>query len=118
MEILDAEQIRAWDQYTISNEPVASIDLMERASFACFQWLETNFPLQENFKIFCGKGNNGGDGLAIARFLIEKGKNVIVYILEFGKPGSDDFQVNLQRLHLVTDKIFFIQFINDCVMTD
>ncbi len=64
---------------------------------------------QKAFKIFCGKGNNGGDGLAIARLLFLAGHSVSVYILEFGKLGSDDFQANLQRLHGLTPDIHFIQ---------
>ncbi len=109
MFILSAEQIRAWDQYTIQHEPVASIDLMERAARKCFEWIDKQNWQKKAFKIFCGKGNNGGDGLAIARLLFLAGHSVSVYILEFGKLGSDDFQANLQRLHELTPDIHFIQ---------
>jgi len=110
MKILTAEQIRAWDQYTIEHEPISSIDLMERAASKCFEWLEDNNCLIYPFAIFCGKGNNGGDGLAIARMLANKGCNVSVYILEFGHKGTEDFQVNLARLHQITSvTIHFIQ---------
>jgi NAD(P)H-hydrate epimerase len=109
VKIFSAQQIKAWDQYTIEHEPVASVGLMERAAQKCVNWLlENKIPLQQ-VKIFCGKGNNGGDGLAIARLLIEQGFGVIVYILEFGKLGSDDFQSNLQRLHHLPVDIVFIQ---------
>lgn len=53
----------------------------------------------KRFFIFCGKGNNGGDGLAIGRLLVQAGYSVSIYILEFGKLGSEDFQSNLHRLH-------------------
>jgi ADP-dependent NAD(P)H-hydrate dehydratase / NAD(P)H-hydrate epimerase len=110
MKILSAEQIRAWDQYTITNEPIPSIDLMERAASKCFEWLEENNFLIYPFAIFCGKGNNGGDGLAIARMLANKGCTISVYILEFGHKGTEDFQVNLARLHQYPSvKIQFIQ---------
>ena len=99
MKILNAQQIREWDQYTIQNEPVSSIDLMERAAWRCVQWLEENNLLARSFKIFCGKGNNGGDGLAMARMLSQKGCDAAVFILEFGHLGTEDFQVNLERLH-------------------
>ena len=99
MLILSAEQIRAWDQYTILQEPVDSIDLMERAALACVDWIKARTWQDKTFRIFCGKGNNGGDGLAIGRLLQKAGYSVSVYILEFGKLGSDDFQLNLQRLH-------------------
>ena len=99
MKILKADQIRSWDQYTIGHEPIASIDLMERAASKCFEWLDNNGWFVNPFAIFCGKGNNGGDGLAIARMLAVRGCNVSVYILEFGHKGTDDFQANLARLH-------------------
>lgn len=110
MYILNAQQIKAWDEYTIQNEPIASIDLMERAATKCVDWIEKQQWQTKTFKIFCGKGNNGGDGLAIARLLFELDYTVSVYILEFGKPGSEDFQMNLQRLHeLLFTEIHFVQ---------
>lgn len=110
MKILSAAEIRAWDEYTIMNEPVASIDLMERAAAACVQWLITHYPAAPSFGIFCGKGNNGGDGLAIARMLMEKNYSVTIHILEFGHKGTNDFQVNLARLQKIpSPDIHFIQ---------
>jgi NAD(P)H-hydrate epimerase len=107
--VLTAEQIRAWDEYTIRHEPVSSIDLMERAATRCVQWLQEHKYLPGNFSIFCGKGNNGGDGLAIARMLSLQGCEVNVHILEFGHKGTDDFQQNLARLHGLPVNIRFIQ---------
>lgn len=109
MQILNAEQIRLWDEYTIDNEPIASIDLMERAASACMDWLESRKMLDNSFCIFCGKGNNGGDGLAIARMLSARLSQVVVYILEFGHKGTEDFQINLARLHQTKAEILFIQ---------
>ncbi len=99
MKILTADELRAWDQHTIIHEPIASIDLMERAATSCINWLETNGYGENQFAIFCGKGNNGGDGLAIARLLAAKKNKVRIFILEFGHKGTDDFQTNLARLH-------------------
>lgn len=99
MKILKADQVRSWDQYTIEHEPIASIDLMERAATKCFEWLDNNGWLVHSFAIFCGKGNNGGDGLAISRMLAVRGCKVSVYILEFGHKGTEDFQTNLAKLH-------------------
>lgn len=108
MKLLTPQQVHDWDNYTIANEPVSSVDLMERAAEACTDnILQTD--LYGSFKIFCGKGNNGGDGLAIARQLINKGNNVSIYIIEFGAVGTEDFQINLQRLHELTKNIRFIQ---------
>src|SRR3954470_22587359 len=108
MKILSAEQIRKWDEYTILNEPVSSLDLMERAAAKCTAWLAERF-YDKAFKIFCGKGNNGGDGLAIARQLAQTDIISDVYILESGSLGTDDFQANLNRLHSSPVRIHFIQ---------
>ncbi|MBK7306221.1 MAG: NAD(P)H-hydrate dehydratase [Chitinophagaceae bacterium] len=109
MKIFSAAQLKQWDVFTIANEPITSIDLMERAATACYNWLiGKNFGTL-HFRIFCGKGNNGGDGLAIARMLIEHKCLVTVYILEFGNLGTEDFQTNLERLHPLTTDIHFIQ---------
>jgi hydroxyethylthiazole kinase-like uncharacterized protein yjeF len=99
MKILSAAQIRQADQYTISHEPIASIDLMERAASACVQYiLESNGP-DTRYIVVCGKGNNGGDGLAIARMLAHAGQHVGVYIPEYTESSSAEFITNLGLLH-------------------
>lgn len=109
MKIFSSVQIKKWDEYTIIHENIGSIDLMKRAANLCFKWvIGKNFG-HFHFHIFCGKGNNGGDGLAIARLLIEHKCKVSVYILEFGKLGTIDFQLNLERLHSLTTDIHFLQ---------
>ncbi|MCX8019564.1 MAG: NAD(P)H-hydrate dehydratase [Chitinophagaceae bacterium] len=99
MKILTASQIREWDEYTIGHEPVSSLRLMERAAEACTVHIVRLYPKAKRVAVFCGKGNNGGDGLAIARMLLKKNFEVVVYILEFGHLGTPDFQANLNRLH-------------------
>ncbi|WP_420577295.1 NAD(P)H-hydrate dehydratase [Ekhidna sp.] len=100
IKILTSEQIRATDQYTIKNEPVCSLDLMERASNAfVMKFLEVNRE-KRPVKIFCGVGNNGGDGLAIGRLLKEKGWEVYLYVVGKTQKGSDDFKANLNRSEL------------------
>ena len=106
MQILTSNQIRAWDEFTIQHEPIASIDLMERAAATCYQWITRNYE-GKSFSIFCAKGNNGGDGLAIGRML-SANHSVTVYILEFGHMGTQDFQTNLARLHETQSVIKFI----------
>lgn len=100
MKILSRDQIRKLDQYTIENEPIKSIDLMERAAVACVGYLLENKHLIEGktIKIFAGRGNNGGDGLAIARILAEHGYSVVVYLVRTISKRSDDFLANLKRL--------------------
>ena len=98
MKILSASQIRAADQYTIEHEPIASIDLMERASRTLYNWITSYMSKSQDFVIFCGTGNNGGDGLALARMLAEDNKKVRVYILSYFSKKSDDFSINEMRL--------------------
>ena len=105
MKIFSAAQIKDWDAFTIANEPVASIDLMERAATACAGWISQNFAPATVFKVFCGKGNNGGDGLAIARLLLQQKFAVHIYIVEANSAGSNDFLINLQRLHQMSAEV-------------
>lgn len=100
MKILTSEQIQSADQYTIKYEPISSLDLMERASNAfVMKFLEVNRE-KRPVKIFCGIGNNGGDGLAIGRLLKEKGWEVYLYVVGKTQNGSDDFKANLERSEL------------------
>lgn len=96
--ILNTEQIRQADAYTIANEPIASIDLMERAAANCFARLKTLFPSARNWRIFCGTGNNGGDGLAIAGMLLSQGFQTEVFVAGEPETGSVDFLTNYHRL--------------------
>ncbi len=96
--VLTSSQIREADAYTIENEPIKSIDLMERAALCCTNWIKNKFTQQTVFAIICGQGNNGGDGLAIARQLYENGFNVYVLLLKQKKRGTPDFEINLARL--------------------
>jgi ADP-dependent NAD(P)H-hydrate dehydratase / NAD(P)H-hydrate epimerase len=98
MKILNTFQIREADQYTIENEPIKSIDLMERASKACFEQIKKRIRKQDRIKVFCGMGNNGGDGLAISRMLISSGFDVSVFKLVHSDKSSPDFQINEERL--------------------
>ena len=109
MKIFSAAQVKEWDAYSIKNEPITSINLMESAATACYRWFVENGFAGKHFRIFCGKGNNGGDGLALARLLIQNNCKVTVYILEFGRIGTEDFQINLERLHQCITDIHFIQ---------
>jgi len=98
MKILSASQIRETDQFTIENEPIASIDLMERASVAFVEWFAEKFSKEKNIVVFCGTGNNGGDGLAIARMLSHIGCKVQVVVVKGSPNKSEDFITNLNRL--------------------
>lgn len=101
MKIFSAPQIKAADAYTISATPVSSIDLMERAAAACISWIVTNYSKDTLFVILCGTGNNGGDGLAIARMLHREGYGIKAFLLNTGADLSVDCRVNLQRLQKI-----------------
>jgi hydroxyethylthiazole kinase-like uncharacterized protein yjeF len=98
--LLLSQQIRQADAYTIANEPIAAIDLMERASKAFVGWFINHFPDKSRvISFYCGTGNNGGDGLAIARLLKDhQYKNISVKIARFSQKESDDFVTNHKRL--------------------
>lgn len=98
IKILSVDNIRKADAYTIVNEPINAIDLMERASKACVEWMLDKISLKTKVWIVCGLGNNGGDGLAIARLLAEKKYKVKVQIIRYSSNVSDDFSVNLIEL--------------------
>ncbi len=99
MKILSVKQIREADRYTIEKEPINSIDLMERAATRCFDWIKAHHHEGNSYYIFCGMGNNGGDGLAIARMMRNEGWEVLVYILKISTQGSPDFETNLRRFN-------------------
>jgi len=97
MKILSAAQSREADQWTMEQEPIRSIDLMERASKAAVAELCDILPAGAPVAVLCGMGNNGGDGLAIARLLAQEGQTVAVFILRHREAGSPDFEANLKR---------------------
>ena len=101
MKILTASQIRQADAYTIAHEPIDSIDLMERASTAFVQWFTKHFGKEQRVAIFCGQGNNGGDGLSIARQLTRQYYEVQAFVIRQGQP-SPDFNINEERLRSLT----------------
>lgn len=105
--LLVSKQIREADAYTIAHEPINSIDLMERASKAFVGWFINHFQdKKQTITVYCGTGNNGGDGLAIARILCDHGYcNIDVKICSFSDKASDDFNGNFERLK--TAKIDF-----------
>ena len=108
MLILSGKQFNEWDKYTMQHSGISAIDLMERAAQTCCQWLRDQHLVPGSFSIFCGKGNNGGDGLAIARMLIESGSKVTIYIPESKKKGTHEFEINFQRLQSISGNIIFV----------
>lgn len=99
MKIFNIEQTRQLDQYTIKHEPIPSIELMERASRVFCQWFVKKFPdKHRKIFVFSGPGNNGGDGLAIARMLSRDFYEVKAFLVHLGNKLSDDCAANFKTL--------------------
>jgi hydroxyethylthiazole kinase-like uncharacterized protein yjeF len=97
LKILNVEQIRKVDAATIQKKPIDSVDLMENAAKASLEKTLEIFPNLKKVLILCGNGNNGGDGLAIARMMLEKNIEITCLLLENEKYSSDNL-LNQQRL--------------------
>ena len=98
MKILTGGQFRELDRYTIEHEPIASIELMERASRAIASELQSRWDTDTRFVIFAGPGGNGGDGLAVARLLTEAGYDVSAYLFNVTGKLNPDCETNRDRL--------------------
>lgn len=114
MKIFPVEKIREADAFTIKNEPISSIDLMERAATQLFNWIRNHVSTEKPIFIFTGLGNNGGDGLALGRILAKNGYLVTINIIRYSENTSDDFQINYKRLNGISGiSIVDINDIND-----
>lgn len=95
--ILTAAQIRQVDAHTIATEPISSLKLMERAAANCTNRLMKVLDHDVQVMVLAGMGNNGGDGLAMARLLWGMGQRVQVFVPQYKSGGSPDFEANLSR---------------------
>jgi ADP-dependent NAD(P)H-hydrate dehydratase / NAD(P)H-hydrate epimerase len=98
MKLFRSDQIKLIDLYTIKEEPVDSIDLMERAAGQLLRWYLSRFERKGRVFIFAGPGNNGGDGLALARLLKSNRYEPQVFYVEFTDKTTVDWKTNLKRL--------------------
>jgi len=113
MKILSAQQISALDQATMEREPISSIELMERAASKGVDFITENFPeLSQHFTIFCGPGNNGGDGWVIARLLHQKGYSLQVIDCKIGQQSPNNLG-NYKRFNELTSHRVSSLAIND-----
>lgn len=110
MKIFTASQIYDADEFTISKQQINSDDLMERVATKLFDWIHSRLQgAQVNIQLFCGIGNNGGDGIALARHLHENGYSIQVHVVNYSEKRSKDFLINLERLK---DRKIWPDFIN------
>lgn len=98
MKIFTGAQIRELDKYTIENEPIKSIDLMERAARAITRAITERWPQEVPVVVFAGPGNNGGDALAVARLLTEQNYQVQTFLFNITGKLSADCTENKRRL--------------------
>ncbi len=117
MKLFNAEQIYAADKFTIEKQEITSDELMERSAVQIFNWLHKRMQgAPVKIHLFCGIGNNGGDGIALARHLQEHGYNIAVYVINYSKTRSKDFLLNLERLK---DRKIWPEFLDsDCVLPE
>lgn len=106
MKVLTNIQIKELDRYTIENEPISSIDLMERVARQLVKAITSRWSVHTSVKVFAGPGNNGGDALAVARMLCEMGFWVEVFLFNTGKQLSPDCMENRDRLQKVSGLLF------------
>lgn len=105
MKVFSAQQLYDADKLTVKKQEITAADLMERAGIQIFNWLHQRLkgaPIE--VKIFCGIGNNGGDGLVVGRHLIEHGYNVTIYVVNCSDKRSKNFLINYDRIKNVTKK--------------
>lgn len=98
MKILTSSQLKELDKYTIVHEPIASIDLLERAAIALTNAIIRRWDKSFKMVVFAGPGNNGGDALAVARMLSQRGYHVEVFLFNTKDQLSAECQTNLDRL--------------------
>lgn len=112
LNLLTAQQTREADTHTVAFNPVSFYELMENAATAFVQAFTEKYPDKTAvISIYCGTGNNGGDGLAIARLLHGQGYHgVSVKVARFSNAVTDDFEANHTKL--IELKIPLIEFQN------
>jgi NAD(P)H-hydrate epimerase len=106
MKIFRSQQIKEIDKLTIENEPIASVDLMERAADQLLRWFIRTFDRSRRIIVFAGPGNNGGDGIALARLLSVNRFSAEVFFVKISGKTTDDWNYNYQRLEKETSVIF------------
>ena len=126
MKIFPTSDIKQLDACTIEQEPIASIDLMERAAKALTRAIAARWGKDTRFTVFAGPGNNGGDALAVARLLQEDGYEVETFLFNTKDHLSPDCAANMERLaalpgvnfHEITTQFVFPKLTEEDVIID
>ena len=96
MRVVTAAEMRQIDQDTIEGIGIPGIVLMETAGSAIVRAIEQHYPTCQRIGIFAGKGNNGGDGIVIARQLAHMGRDVLLFLVSPEDSFTGEAQINLQ----------------------
>lgn len=106
-----SKEMKAIDSYAINILKIPALSLVERASLAVLKHINLN--KFGSFAVVAGVGNNGADGLALARNLLALSKDVEIYILGDIEKASQEFKINLESCKMLTEEIFFVESIED-----
>ena len=106
MKIFPSSSIKKLDAYTIENEPITSINLMERAATVLTKAITDRWNTETPVTIFAGPGNNGGDALAVARMMAEKGYKIEVFLFNTKGELSPDCQTNKELVEMMEEVKF------------
>ena len=98
MKILTCTQQKEADAYTIANDHILSINLMEKAASLIADEISKRWDKSHRIMVFAGAGNNGGDAVAVARMLFMKSYTVEIYLFNIKGTISEDCMTNIQRL--------------------
>jgi len=98
LKIISGKDVKKLDDDYIRKNGILSFELMEKAAEAFCGWYMKQFDRKKTIAIFCGTGNNGGDGLAIARMLFRQGYRICVFLYGDTDKASSDFKSNLRIL--------------------
>jgi hydroxyethylthiazole kinase-like uncharacterized protein yjeF len=126
MKVFTAAQIRACDAFTIQEQNITSLELMERAAFSCYEWIADHYTRDTPLLVLCGMGNNGGDGLALTRILLQEGFSARAVILKHTEQFSPDATQNFTLLHhmapdnlqILTEGMFVTELPENILMID
>lgn len=108
--ILSQEQSKLRDQLTILNEPIPSIDLLERACWFLFNKICRHLDSSSKIAIIAGPGNNGADGICLAKLLFQKGYDISLYKTRYSENNSIENSIQLSLVDSISNfPVFYLE---------
>lgn len=111
MLVVDKDQMIAIDKYAIEELKIPALCLVERAALAVIK--NINLEVRKTFAVVVGIGNNGADGLAVARNLLARESYVDIYIIGNLEKASDEFILNYEAIKNLTENVYMVETIAD-----